>query len=96
MLLAKTDYAGRFIHVPCNIPNVEVLRRVHHKELTEPIHEAGAATEGLLTLASPAIIVHRTPINLNNRQRACIAPNSDGRGVRIVVYTKDSQTKQLE
>ena len=96
VLLAETDDAGWLIHIPRNVPNVEVLRRVHHKELTEPIHKAGAATEGLLTLACPVVIVHRTPINLHNRQRACIAPNSDGRGVRIVVYTKDSQTKQLE
>ena len=67
MLLTKTDDASRFIHVSCNIPNVEVLRRVHHKELTEPIHEAGTATEGLLTLACPAVIVNRTPINFHNR-----------------------------
>ena len=41
MLLAETDNAGRLIHIPRNIPNVEVLGRVHHEKLTEAIHEAG-------------------------------------------------------
>ena len=96
VLLAETDDAGRLIHIPRNVPNVEVLRRVHHEELAQSVHEAGAAAQGLLTLAASSVIVHRAPINLDNRKRACIAPHSDGRGVRIVVYTTDRQAKQLE
>ena len=94
VLLAETYDAGGLVHVPRNVPNVEVLRRVHHEELAQAVHEAGAAAEGLLALA--AVIVHRAPINLHDWQRACIAPHSDGRGVRIVVYTTDRQAKQLE
>ena len=66
MLLTKTDDASRFIHVSCNIPNVEVLRRVHHKELAQSVHESGASAQGFLTLAASSVIVHRAPINLDN------------------------------
>jgi len=40
MLLAEVDDAGWLVHVSSDVPDVEVLSRVHYKELTQTIHEA--------------------------------------------------------
>ena len=88
MLLAETDNAGWLIHIPRNVPNVEILRRVHHKELTESIHESSASLQCFFTFTASTIIVDCAPIDLYNGQGGRVAPHSYRRSVRIVVYAK--------
>ena len=64
MLLAEADDASWLVHVPRDVPNVEVLRGVHDEELAKAVHETGGAPSRLLVVRP--IIKHRAPVDLHN------------------------------
>jgi hypothetical protein len=39
MLLIEANHAGWFVHVPRDIPNIEVLSSIHHEEFAKAVHE---------------------------------------------------------
>ena len=77
MLLSKTDDTRWLVHIPGDVPDIEVFGRVHHKELTKPVHKSGATAQGLLTVHTP-VVIDRAPVDLHDWQIASIAPHSDG------------------
>ena len=83
MFLAEAYYTGRFVHIPRDIPYVEVLSCVHDKELAQTVHETGGAPCRLGVILP--IVIHRAPVDLDDGPRAGIAPHGDGRSVRVMV-----------
>ena len=83
MLLAKVDHSGWLIHAPIDVPNVEVLGRVHHEELAQSVHEALGTPHRLRVIRS--IVVDSTPFYAHYWQFAGIAPDGDRGGVGVVV-----------
>jgi len=43
VLLSEIDDTRGLIHIPRNVPDVEIFCRVHDEELAETIHEASIA-----------------------------------------------------
>lgn len=82
MLAAEADYACRLVHAARYVPDIEVLACVHDKELAQAVHEARLAGRQFFILP---IVEHRTPVDLDDRELACVAPDGDGRGVLVVV-----------
>ena len=83
VLLGEVDDTGWLVHAAIDVPNVEVLGRVHHKELAKAVHETLCASHRRTLVSS--IVVDSTPLYSNNWQLACIAPKSDRSGVGVVV-----------
>ena len=85
VLAAEADHACRLVHAARYVPDIEVLACVHDKELAQAVHEARLAGRQLLILP---IVIHRAPVDLHDRELACVAPDGDGRGVLVVVDAK--------
>ena len=91
MLGGEADCSGGSIHAAVDVPDVEVLRRVHHEELAQAVHETGRAPGVLFALP---VVVDSAPIYLHDWQLACIAPDGDGRGVGVVVDATNGWKRQ--
>ena len=85
MFLVELYNTSRFVHIPRDIPYIEVFCCVHDKELAQAVHEARLAGRQFFILP---IVEHRTPVDLDDRELACVAPDGDGRGVLVVVDAK--------
>jgi len=77
MLLSETYNARWLVHITSDVPDVEILSCVHHKELAKAVHETRRATHWALVPRLSAIIVDRAPVNLHDWQLARIAPYGD-------------------
>lgn len=83
VVLLRERYHSRWlVHRSCDVPDVEVFSCVHDKELAEAVHESRGACCLLLILS---IVEHSAPVDLDDRQLACIIPDSDGRSVFVVI-----------
>ena len=91
MLLAEAYHTGRFVHVPRDVPYVEVLSCVHDEELAQAVHETGGAPSRLRVILP--IVVHRAPVDLDDGPRAYVAPHGDGRSVRVMVDSASTRNK---
>ena len=91
MLLAEAYHTGRFVHVPRDVPYVEVLSCVHDKELAQAVHETGGAPSRLRFILP--IVIHRAPVDLDDGSRASIVPHGDGRCVRVMIDAASTGNK---
>ena len=82
MLLAEVDYASGFIHASRDVPDVEVLRRIHNEEFAKAVHEGRGACALVVVRV---VVVYRAPLDLHHGQLTSIAPNGDGRGVGVMI-----------
>ena len=89
MFRTETDDACRLVHAPCYVPNVEVLARVHYKELAKSVHETRRSRRQFFVLP---VVEHRAPVNFDNGELARVAPDGDGRRVCVVVDSKKYAT----
>lgn len=85
MLTAKADHARRLVHAARYVPDIEVLACIHNKELAQAVHEARLAGRQFFILP---IVEHRAPVDLDDWELACVAPDGDGRGVLVVIDAK--------
>ena len=83
MFLVELYNTSRFVHIPIDIPYIEVLSCVHDEELAQTVHETRGAPCCLRVIRP--IVIHRAPVNFDDRPRAGIAPHGDGRSVRVMV-----------
>ena len=85
MLRCKGNYPRWLIHGPRNVPDVEVLSRVHDEKFAEAVHKTRRTW---LCFFVVAVVEHCAPINLDDRQFASIVPDSDRRRVGVMVDAK--------
>ena len=94
MFGAEVDHSSRLVHVPRDVPNIEIFSRIHHEELAKAVHKARRAPH--LFLVFRAIVINRAPVYLYNWKFARVAPDSDGRRVGIVVNAKQKAVKAMK
>lgn len=92
MLGAEVDDSGWLVHAPVDVPDVEVLCRVHHEEFAKSVHKARRSSHPLRVFRS--VIVNCAPIDLHDWQFARVAPDSNGRSVGVVVDAKQVKRSQ--
>ena len=83
MFLVELYNTCWLVHIPRDIPYVEILSCVHDEELAQAVHKT-RCTPCRLSVIRP-IVVHRAPVDLDDGPWAGIAPHGDGRSVRVVV-----------
>ena len=94
MFGAEVDHSSRLVHVPRDVPNIEIFSRIHHEELAKAVHKARRAPH--LFLVFRTIVINRAPVYLYNWKFARVAPDSDGRRVGIVVNAKQKAVKAMK
>ena len=75
MFLVELYNTCWLVHIPRDIPYVEILSCVHDEELAQAVHETGGAPSRLRVILP--IVVHRAPVDLDDGPRAGVAPHSD-------------------
>ena len=90
MLLAKPDGMGWFRGVLLQIPDLEVLRLVYRKELTDPSCEPRFSLGQVLISSCRVVLieVQLTPLDLGDGALTLLIPNSQRTGELSTVEAK--------
>ena len=91
MFLVELYNTCWLVHIPVDIPYVEILSCVHDEELAQAVHKTGG-TPCRLCIIRP-IVIHRAPVDLDDGPRAYVAPHGDGRSVRVMVDSASTRNK---
>ena len=91
MFLVELYNTCWLVHIPRDIPYVEILSCVHDEELAQAVHKTGG-TPCCLCIIRP-IVIHRAPVDLDDGPRAYVAPHGDGRSVRVMVDSASTRNK---